>query len=381
MTKPFRLRALLATAIICACMISATPSTALSADDPQVDALAKSLVAGLDGDRAKALAIYRWITANIDYDADGLRSGRYCDLPPGRVLQGRQAVCSGYAGLFCAMANAAGLEAVRIRGYSRGYEYVPGKSNISKPNHAWNAVKIDGRWMLLDTTWGAGYLDGGLNFVRAYEEHYFLTPPEEFIFDHLPDDPKWQLLATPVSKAEFCKLVNLLPAYFKNGLRVMGSGEAVIRTDGLVKVDFSAPEGTIMTADLLQDGGRPVKGSDIFIQREAGVVRVYALAPAKGEYTLRVFAKQSGEAASYAEALEYRIESDGNAGTGDGLPKTFGAFAPMRVRLFSPMSYGLPASIATRFELRAPGAKDIVVESGGEKFICARSPTGSKAMP
>ena len=329
-----------------------------------MDVLAKQIVAGISGDRAKALAIFRWIATNIAYDSESLKNGSYRDLPPELVLRSRRAVCSGYSSLFNAMATAVGLESVRIRGYSKGFEYIPGKGNGDKPNHAWNAVKIDGRWMLVDATWGAGYLDSDLNFVRAYEEHYFLTPPEEFIFDHLPDDPKWQLLAKPISKTEYSKLVDLWPAFYQNGLRVIDNGYAVISTHGLVKVDFSAPESTILTADIL-DGGRPVSGSKTFVQREAGALRVYALAPAKGVYTLRIYAKQSGEADSFAEVIEYKIESDGVAETGDGLPKAFGAFLPMKVRLFSPMSYNLPASKVTKFELRVPGAKDVVVESGG----------------
>ena len=32
-----------------------------------------------------------------------------------------------------------------------------------------------------------------------YDEHYFLTDPEDFIMEFWPYDPKWQLLDSPIS--------------------------------------------------------------------------------------------------------------------------------------------------------------------------------------
>ena len=35
------------------------------------------------------------------------------------------------------------------------------------------------------------------------DEFYFLTDPHEFIYNHLPNQQGWQLLARPVTKPEF----------------------------------------------------------------------------------------------------------------------------------------------------------------------------------
>src|SRR6202034_1523577 len=40
---------------------------------------------------------------------------------------------------------------------------------------------------------------------KRFKEFYFLTPPEQFIFNHLPKDSKWQLLDNVVSQEEFLK--------------------------------------------------------------------------------------------------------------------------------------------------------------------------------
>ena len=44
-------------------------------------------------------------------------------------------------------------------------------------------------------------------------DFYFLTDPEEFVYDHLPEDITWQLLASPVSKLEFQVCTILYPTY------------------------------------------------------------------------------------------------------------------------------------------------------------------------
>jgi len=107
-------------------------------------------------------------------------------------------VCAGYANLFLSLAEARRLEAV-VSGYAKGIGYGLGQTTFTQPNHAWNAVRIDGQWRLLAATWGAGYLSPSSAFERAFNAHYFLTRPELFIYDHLPEDPRWQLLDTHIS--------------------------------------------------------------------------------------------------------------------------------------------------------------------------------------
>nr|XP_028575862.1 kyphoscoliosis peptidase-like [Podarcis muralis] len=84
-------------------------------------------------------------------------------------------------------------------------EYVRGSCSVTgKSNHAWNAVCIDGRWHLLDCTWGSGTVDAAFSeFTFSYDEFYFLTHPALFIEKHFPEDPKWQLLKPTVTLEEF----------------------------------------------------------------------------------------------------------------------------------------------------------------------------------
>lgn len=118
------------------------------------------------------------------------------------VLQRREAVCDGYARLFTTLCDYAGIRSEIIVGYA--------KNGANKPaqrfgvNHYWNAVKIDGVWHLLDATWASGYLSVWRDeFIREYDEKYFLTSPEVFIRDHYPDDARWTLLCDSKIPQEF----------------------------------------------------------------------------------------------------------------------------------------------------------------------------------
>jgi len=154
------------------------------------------------GDEAKARAIFMWVTANIAYDPSYYTTGSAKDQTLAQVLATRKSVCFGFASVFEALAKASGLDCVTVQGYSKGYRFSAGDPLAEKPNHAWNAVRVDGTWRLVDCTWGAGYLDESVQFRRSTNEHYLFTPPDEFIYDHFPTDPKWQLLSRPLSRKE-----------------------------------------------------------------------------------------------------------------------------------------------------------------------------------
>src|SRR4029078_8527879 len=79
-------------------------------------------------------------------------------------------------------------------------EFLPEK--FKELNHMWNAVKIDGKWYLVDLTWDAGQTVKG-EFIFTYSTAYLFADPQVFITHHFPEDEKWQLLKNPVSWTEF----------------------------------------------------------------------------------------------------------------------------------------------------------------------------------
>lgn len=169
------------------------------------------------GDRAKAKAIYNWITHNIKYDVSFLRKFPKPIEDKGmQALKTGSAVCEGYSELFVMLCRDAGLQAVAIEGYSKDFLFNNG-DRFYMPRHEWAAVKIDGKWELVDATWGAGSLyqhrswlrkmldkishnrkvrPKDLRFRYLYDPQYFAQDPEQFRLRHLPSDPIWQLTDT-----------------------------------------------------------------------------------------------------------------------------------------------------------------------------------------
>ncbi|HXY20422.1 MAG TPA: transglutaminase domain-containing protein [Gemmatimonadales bacterium] len=385
MRRPTRPLAALAAAIlglpaVAAAQSGAAPRTGGAASRYAVaDALADSAppdaersVAELAGylaraggdDLTRARALYRWVAGHITYDVEGFRSGRPGDPSPEAVLERRTSVCEGFAQLTQALGRAMGLEVQVVSGWSKGYGYTPGQRFEGPTNHAWDAVRIDGTWRLMDPTWGAGYLDESLRFVRRFQDHYFLTEPGEFVFDHLPQDSSWQLLDRPLTAAEYADLVYLRPMFFEAGFRIGNRDRLVLDADGPLTVTLGLTQPEQMTAQVLDASTqRQVDGEFAFVQVDSGEARIDARFPRRGSYLLRVFAKPLGAAGPLEWILDYRVRAGGAPGA--VFPTAFEAFGVRGVRLLGPLDGVLRAGRAYTFALRAPGALEVAVVAGG----------------
>lgn len=190
--------------------------------------LTKGIVKPDWDDMKKAYAIFYWISSNIKYDNEGLKNKFWEKYVSDHEIANdtyefRKGVCGGYAQLFRLMCAEVGLQSKAIDGYSRINSYEAGLP-VKYSNHSWNIVKVDGKWQLVDATWGN--TTAGKEKINAY---YFLTPPKEFIANHLPKDKEWQLLDNPISKIEFDNYPYISSEYFKSGF------DKTFPTIGLIK--------------------------------------------------------------------------------------------------------------------------------------------------
>ena len=198
------------------------------------DSLAWKLTAAYTTELEKVRAIYSWICQNVRYNVEiywPLSMRRPFKAEPidttsewkpademvaQKVLRRGVAVCDGYSRLFKVLCQYAGIDAVVLNGYVR--TNVDRAVNRFRSNHTWNAVRIDSAWYLVDATWGAGYMTYNDEFVQKQNDFYFLTPPEELIRDHYPEDLRWSLLPQPPSLAEFRKMPFRSKSYLKYGI-------------------------------------------------------------------------------------------------------------------------------------------------------------------
>lgn len=165
--------------------------------------LAKSITATSYTDSEKVYAIYMWISTHIAYDNElkgskALQNKIYIseENVVYNVLDRRMALCGGFAFLFRDLCEKANIKAVAIHGFTKDYS---GRIlEYKKPNHTWNAVKLNGKWQLLDITWAIGY--GSKN---KPDDFWYLTLPTNFIYSHYPENPKWILLNESITFSDF----------------------------------------------------------------------------------------------------------------------------------------------------------------------------------
>ena len=170
-----------------------------------ISKLAADLTEGLSTEKEKARAIYVWLTEHISYDVrtafdeDAEAQEVVAKQKSRVVLKSKKAVCEGYANLFCDLCSAAGIKAFKAVGtVKNSYGRIP------RIGHAWNLVRVDGEWGLVDATWGAGNVDDEeQKFAREFNPEYFLAAPEFILKNHLPTDPLYQLSAQPITLQQF----------------------------------------------------------------------------------------------------------------------------------------------------------------------------------
>lgn len=164
-----------------------------------VNEIARYLTRNLNSPTDKVRAIYYWIAHNIRYDVSRMYSTETYTDPQelvDKALKTRKGVCANYAALFQACCRSVGVQSYIIEGYTRQ------NGRIVGIGHAWNAVRIDGRFYNVDATWASGFLRGN-SYINQFRDIYFMIPAVDFIKTHMPFDPIWQFLTNPITHKEF----------------------------------------------------------------------------------------------------------------------------------------------------------------------------------
>jgi len=208
----------------------------------KADSLAKQLSTLGKTDQEKVRAIFRWITEHIDYNV--MPFGNRKNIPrqfykepedsslalpslneriAAKVLNTGVAFCEGYSRLFKTLCDHAGIKAEVIYGYAR-----TNNNRKFAVNHTWNSVYIDSTWYLLDVTWASGFVSYSNEYIRSYNDFYFLTSPREFIRDHYPEDSHWTLLKDPPVYREYAQSPFRYSGYLKAGINSYLPAKGVI---------------------------------------------------------------------------------------------------------------------------------------------------------
>ncbi len=176
----------------------------------QIELLTETVTGGIEDDYSKARAISRFISEKVYYDFDA--AGTDADLGTialCNVLKNSRTVCGGFANLFCAMAEAAGLDAVNIKGgvtHSTQPNVVTyAQLGDGRQNHEWAAFyyPAEERWVWVDACWdGAGDYKGGEWKPGKPKYMYFDISDEAFSLNHRADKAERRLYFSAKTETE-----------------------------------------------------------------------------------------------------------------------------------------------------------------------------------
>ncbi|NXF92250.1 KY peptidase, partial [Eubucco bourcierii] len=270
-----------------------------------VEELVRALLKQAHTDLEKVRAIWTWICHHIEYDVVGYHNKSQLSCKPIDVLQTGKSICEGYAGLFEHMCSLAGIQCMKLFGYSKGSGYKLGQTFSGDSDHAWNAVYLDGRWHLLDSTWGSGSVDDSFTeFTFRYNEFYFLTHPALFINNHFPDNSNWQLLKPALALKDFENNILQNSNFYTLGLLAAHPQTAVIQTvNGKASVSVDCRPATLFTFKL-----QGTKQQGLLTLKKQGM-KLDIYPQQTGSHTLQIFAKPSRASEDvYQCVLEYVVE-------------------------------------------------------------------------
>lgn len=182
-------------------------------------------------DLEKELAINQYLCDTIEYDYDALENAEknefmYVDeefndsfTAYGALINGK-CVCAGYSAAFKLLADEAGLESIVVTGFLEG-----------SLAHAWNKVKIEGEWQIVDSTNNDNeYLFNALFNLPAEGGEHVLVEDNDYVLDNT--------ISEYVGKTEDYEYYHLTDSYFSRqeiakelAAQLNESGTALLRTD------------------------------------------------------------------------------------------------------------------------------------------------------
>ncbi|WP_299012211.1 transglutaminase domain-containing protein [uncultured Polaribacter sp.] len=187
----------------------------------KVENLAKKIEKDFSTNKEKARAAFIWLANNINYDLEEYynpKNRRYSfryrneterlqkiqeakEKIVNIAFKTKKGICEQYAQAYKKICDLLEIEATVISGNVRNSANEIGIIK-NKTNHAWNAVKIDNKWLLLDATWAAGSIING-KWIKSYNNYFYNIPKEKIFKTHLPEESIWILRFGRITTKQF----------------------------------------------------------------------------------------------------------------------------------------------------------------------------------
>lgn len=149
------------------------PSRGIEPDHPKIRQLAKQITAGASSDYERAKLIYHYVARNMNYDVGKFEQNSFAwDDSALKSLKLKKGVCQDYVFLTLSLLRSLDIPARFIEGVA------------NEQNHAWVEAKINGDWLIMDPTWGSGYIDPSKGFIKQYDKRFFDIPKKKLSKTH-----------------------------------------------------------------------------------------------------------------------------------------------------------------------------------------------------
>lgn len=308
----------------------------------------------------KAFLAYRWMGLDIKYSRDAILRAR--GLDPANEKAEKEDVwnISGHASIFRQIATELGIETVIIRGYTKDINYNP-EIPFTSPNHEWNAVKLRGRWQLVDSAWRSSNELSG--------DFHFCTDPKKLIRTHFPEESQWQLLDKAVSKKEFEELVSYNNHFYKCGMVSTSPDKAVLTSKQqdkyLIYFEKEANAKLVARLSYLIDKASIEINDATFIQKYEDHFEVNVAFNRKGKYKAEFFIGKAGSK-NLKYIFEYIINCIEASPKPVLFPIPFTGYEDTKAILMEPVSGPLRRGETVKFRIRMERAEEVVVVAGEE---------------
>jgi transglutaminase/protease-like cytokinesis protein 3 len=301
-------------------------------------------------DLENAWLLFCWIARNIRYEFNCSNNSAEC------VFQNRTGSSHGFVNLYHECCSLLNIQCLQIKGYIKQNDH------FKSTSHVWNAIVLDQYTYLIDPTWGAGSGDN----MNEFEDFYFLTSPEEFIYTHYSKD--YQLLQPNITKQEFLSLPRVKSNYYRLNLNLLSPKQGFNQTnENIFKISLKTPAYVDLTASLQINHMEYPSHLHTLCQRDilqTEIINCYFALPTNGLYDIIIYAKTHDEI-KYQETINMRLNVS-NLSQAITFPIRSQTFIEYKCILIEPFRRLVQKNESIFIHMKIPDAHVIMIKNGQE---------------
>jgi hypothetical protein len=188
------------------------------------------------------------------------------------------------------------------------------------------------------------------------------------IYRHLPKDPQWQLLMSPISMNDFVRLPYVRPTFFERNLDIIyprHSNMASFNSNvGYAEILVRAPSDTRLIGNIKQTRSVKIKNACLVqydVDRQ--LWQCLFASQRSGFHILTLFARAEKQAMKsktngnrYSGAIQFGLHVPTDPIKIKTFPLTYGLFTERKCQIFEPLSGVLRSGLKVTIHCRIPGA-------------------------